>query len=334
MARNDPENTTIKKERKSVIPILKEIQKKKGLVPQVPKETDRVGFAFSTKNRVEFTLQSLDSIDQEKGFDLIWVDGSETKEGRELPKRYKFKNVCLKEYHLDIRGGPDEAIKFGLRRLLDLGYDWCGLIENDIVFNPGWFKRLMELFHLAKKDGLVVGAATVRNYETRVIEYCSNYTINWNIGAGMILFSRKAAQLILNEYPTHPITARKIYRFYAELFGIDLRGVWELWGGFIDRQMSMDWEYEMILYKKGLACVGSIPSFVTNDLGVDIKKALRTNYVTSERSNLGIAYPLITGNSLKLIQLTDPFFSLSDIMRRKIRRVYQLIKSAKKGKFF
>ncbi len=42
----------------------------------------RIGFAFSTRDRVEFTRRSLASIDTDEGFDRLWVDGSVTPEGR------------------------------------------------------------------------------------------------------------------------------------------------------------------------------------------------------------------------------------------------------------
>ena len=311
----------------SIIGKILESQRRAGVKILTPRPGDRIGFVFSTKDRVNFTLQSLLTVDQEKGFDIIWVDGSETKEGKELPTKYQFKNANLAEVHFNIRGGPDKAICFGLKRLLDLGYDYCGLIENDIIFQPGWFGKLITLFHSAAQDGLVVGAATVRNYESRVLEYRSKYTINWNIGAGMILFSRPAAQLILSKYPSYPITARKLYRFYAELASLDLKGIWDLWQGHIDRRLSPDWAYEMILYKHGLACVGSIPCLI-NDLEFDVNKARRTNYATLEKADTGIAHPMITKKSLWWLRFADVFFNLGWMFMKMSmnRKIIKLLK--------
>jgi hypothetical protein len=306
---------------KSIIEVLIKNQKEKGAKISIPKETDRIGFVFSTKDRVDFSLCSLSSLDQEKGFDVIWVDGSDTKEGKELPYKYKFKNANLVEIHSEIKGGPDRAIKYGLKRLLDLGYDYCGLIENDIVFQPGWFKKLIELFSLAAKDGLAVGAATVRNYNSRVIEYREKYTINWNIGAGMILFTRRAAELILDKYDLLPTVGLRICRFYGELFGVDLRKNREpcsnpLGIGYL---LSCDFSYDMVLYKNGLASVGSIPSLVF-DLGFDAKKH-GLSYVSEKDSNLGILLPPISKSQFKKLILIE--FSLLFIW--KIWKIFKKI---------
>src|SRR5215831_15945439 len=114
------------------------------------KSTPKVGFIFSTKERVDLSRRSLGSIDSDSGFDLIWLDGSTSEEARRLPESIKLQKTRLVEVHLDVKGGPDAAIRYGLRRLLALGYDYCGLIENDLEFVPGWFSRLMELFRLGE----------------------------------------------------------------------------------------------------------------------------------------------------------------------------------------
>src|SRR5678816_4559553 len=124
------------------------------------KNRPKVGFIFSSKERVDLSRRSLSSIDSDSGFDLIWLDGSTSQEARRLPESITLRKTRLVEVHLDVTGGPDAAIKYGLHRLLALGYDYCGLIENDIEFVPGWFSRLMELFQLAETNDLQVGAAS------------------------------------------------------------------------------------------------------------------------------------------------------------------------------
>lgn len=295
---------------RSVIDAIRRIQRDKGLQIRVPKSGDRIGFAFSTKDRVSFTLRSLASIDSETGFDIIWIDGSDTEEGKELPNKHRFRNARLSEVHLDVRGGADAAICYGLRRLLDLGYDYCGLIENDVVFKPGWFGRLLELFHLAGEEGLVVGAATVRNYEGRVIEYRPKYTINWNIGAGMVLFTRPAVRVILDQYENLLTTARMLRRFYAETLGVDLRRAPQLFLGRIDRRLSGDDVYDLMLFREGMISVGTIPS-LAYDLEFDVWEHYQDRYVTSEKSGVGVARPFVPRSSLYANRLIDPIFSLA-----------------------
>lgn len=272
-----------------------------------PGKSSRIGFAFSSKDRVPFTVATLSSMDTESGFDVIWVDGSDTPEGKALPRNYKLQNACLVEAHSDVKGGPDHAICFGLARLIELGYDYCGLIENDMVFEAGWFKELVGLFELAASDGVVCGAATVRSYQSRVIEYRHGYFLSWNIGAGMVLFSRAAAQLLLARYQKLRMTSRSLYRFCGEMFGIDLRGLYDLWGGAPDRPLGLDWGYSPILYRHGFASVGSIPSMV-RDLEFDVSVFLRTNYVNNDQQNAGLAFPPMSARRLRWMDFSDPFF--------------------------
>ena len=290
----------------TIIDRLRKNQQEKGSRICVPDACSRVGFAFSTKERVDFTRRALAALDQHGGFDLIWLDGSDSVEARELPRACALQNARLVETHLDVRGGPDRAICFGLRRLLDLGYDFCGLIENDILLSPGWFPTLLELFHLAADEGLAVGAATVRNFASRVLDYRARYTINWNIGAGMILFSRSAAQIIVNEYPNLVATTRQLARFYAELCGVDLRGSWDLWAGRIDRRLSPDCGYDMALYRRGMACVGSIPS-LAEDLEFTVDQR-GTGYVRSSQTGAGMQYPPLARLRLFCMRLSTPIF--------------------------
>lgn len=222
----------------------------------------KVGFVFSTKDRVNLSIDSLHSIDTEGGFDLIWVDGSDTAQGKFLPDTFKFYNCKLSEVHRNIKGGPDKAIRFGLKRLMDLGYDYCGLIENDIVFKHGWYSQLMRVFELGKKDGLQVGAVTARTVDNGVLVYRPQYGIMWNTGAGMVLFTREAANIVLSTYGI--VTAKKLSRFYSNLLGDNLQNRWALWMDRKNRLLGCDWAYNMRLYKYGLVSLGIIPSMAVN----------------------------------------------------------------------
>jgi|GEM_PF-4455793 len=318
-------------EKESIMEKLIDNQNKFNRKVNIPKIGDKIGFAFSTKDRVDFTIKSLDSIDTEKGFDIIWVDGSVTTEGRDLPKNYKFKNVNLAKYYLNVGGGPDAAIQYGLRKLLELGYDYCGLIENDIVFETGWFKKLIELFDISAKEGLVPGAVTVRNFNTRVIEYNRDYTINWNIGAGMILFTREAAQLVLDNYKFLAINGIGMRRYYGKLLGFDLKDNKELFGKRLDYFLSMDYSYDRVLYKNGFCSVGTIPSMVV-DLEFDIP-TYGLSYVTKDKNNIGPVFNKISRVSLLWLSIIDPFFySLCFIWRRlrKVKRIRKIGKNIEK----
>jgi hypothetical protein len=274
----------------AIVDIIHFLQARAGTVCRTPQPGDRVGFAFSSKDRVPFTRQTLESMDADGGYDLIWNDGSDEPEARELPKNFQFRNARLVEVNYDVGGGPDRSICLGLERLLNLGYEYAGLIENDIVMQPGWFGHLMNLFELAAADGIVCGAATVRSYEGRIMEHRAGYSINWGTGAGMVLFSRPAAEVILRQYSKLKMSIRSMNAFYARLFRIDLKMWCQDRSGHAvkdDAWMTLDWGYTPMLYTHGYASVGSIPSMV-RDLEFPPGHFLLRDYVRPERMNFGL----------------------------------------------
>jgi hypothetical protein len=297
----------------SIANVIREHSRGCGVATRAPRPGDRVGFLFSTKDRPEFTEPTLRSIDEQGGFDLIWADGSDTQEGRTLPDRFPLRRARLAEMHRDVRGGPDAAIAFGLSRLVELGYDYCGLIENDVVLGPGWFAALLGAIEAASADGLAVGAATVRSYESRVLEFRDGYTINWAVGAGMVLFTREAAELVLERYRRDGLgpwtTARRVARFYRDLCGVDLRGIWDLWTGRLDRCLSSDWAYATILHEHGLASVGTIPSLATDLEDAGKPEALGTVYVDEALRGRGLWVPLVRHHSRAWLDATDPLYT-------------------------
>ena len=221
----------------------------------------KVAFCFSTYERANYSKRSLKSVD-DGDFDLIWVDGSDSEEARALPDQVQFNKCRLLEVHRDIKGSreggwhpADTAIRFSLNRCLDLDYDYIGLIENDIEFKPGWFNKIMETIDIAMKDGFNVGSVTVRNFQDRVLEYRDGYTLNWNQGAGMVLFTNRGAQDILTDYRMP--SCSDIQNFYQEFAGIDVH----LHGyGFV----GADWNFARSLYKMDQVSIGSIPSMAYN----------------------------------------------------------------------
>jgi hypothetical protein len=255
-----------------------------------PLPGDRIGFSLSSKDRLAYTLRTIQSLD-EGGFDLIWNDGSDRAEVPELSRYFQFRNVHLVETNYGVRGGPDAAICFGLRRLLELGYDYIGLIENDVVLQPGWFSTLLSLFDLAAAEGIVAGAASVLGYKSRVLEYRQGYSIDWARGAAMVLFSRPAAELLLARYSTLKLSNCEIRGFYAQRLGIALHvPEWCVGSQWMDGPLSMDWSYAPLLYQHGYASVGSIPS-MARDLEFDVQKVLRTDYVGVQQNGAGLAHP-------------------------------------------
>jgi glycosyltransferase involved in cell wall biosynthesis/SAM-dependent methyltransferase/Tfp pilus assembly protein PilF len=247
----------------------------------LPANPPRIGFALSTKERTEFTARILPGLDC-GGFDLIWCDGSTTPEGRAFASAEHFKKTPLIEIHHDVTGGPDAAIQFSLQRLIALSYDYVGLIENDIALAPGWLDAMLAAWRAAENDGFKVGAATARSMASRVLARTENYVVKWNVGAGMVLFSREAAQAVLDDYSLP--SAGEIKNFFHKNSGADLSGVWELFMDKTDRLLGADWRYASSIWKKGLVSVGTVPTFAEN-IDMDIRKDCRTDYVRKSETD-------------------------------------------------
>jgi hypothetical protein len=277
----------------SVLAALKSLQAIHKPVARRWTPESKVGFTLSTRDRFVYTMRTIKSLDAEGGFDLIWNDGSERNEVPELSRYFAFRNARLVEANYGVKGGADAAIQFGLRRLLEFDYDFIGLIENDVLLAPGWLAAMRDAFENTSQEGIAVGAVSALGYQSRVLEYRNNYSIDWARGAALVLFTREAAQLLLEKYSSLEMTSQQIRGFYAEQFGVALHvPEWAVGGRWMDGPMTLDWGYAPLLYSNGYACVGTIPSLV-RDLEFDVRTVLRTDYVRAEQNGSGLAHPTI-----------------------------------------
>jgi len=265
----------------------------------------KIGFALSTRDRFSYTMRTIKSLDAEGGFDLIWNDGSERNEVPELSRYFAFRNARLAEVNYKVKGGADAAICYGLRRLLKLGYDFVGLVENDLLLSPGWFGAMRSAFDAATNEGIAVGAVSALGYQSRVLEYRKEYSIDWARGAALVLLTREAAELLLENYSRLEMTSEQIRGFYAENFGIALHEPeWAVGGRWMDGPMTLDWGYAPLLYAHGHACVGTIPSFA-RDLEFDLRTVLRTDYVRAEQNASGLVHPQVTAPKAFASEVND-----------------------------
>lgn len=201
---------------------------------------------------------------------------------------YSFRYARVVERHLFVRGGPDATIQFGLRRLLALGYDWCGLIENDIVFLPGWFSALKQVIEQAAAEGVAAGAVSIRSYEDRGLELRGGYSINWATGAGMVVFHREAARQIVEQYDELEYTLQQMDAFYQSHLGVSLeRTIFYRNSSDKHRVFTMDWGFAPLLYRHGWATVSSVPS-LAYDLEFDVREWHGTRYLLSRDSGRGV----------------------------------------------
>jgi hypothetical protein len=233
---------------------------------------NRVVIAFSTCDRVELSRQSIEPLLGDDRFDVFWNDGSKTDEGKQFHQQNPlgFKGLCSR-----VTGGSGPAIVFALSQMLagrmnkphpDGGgktwwqdYTHIGLVENDVLLPHNWFDQTMALFDQGKADGLHVGAVSARCYEDRIFIQRPDYAICHNLGAGMIIFTREAAELVLQNYRTQWTTENR--QTFSLLAGHDIARYWAFRGG--EHMLVADWRWDSLLARHGLASFALTPSPVT-----------------------------------------------------------------------
>ncbi len=222
---------------------------------------NKVALAFLSKDKVELTKQTIQSLLQPDKFDLWWIDGSATAIGQDFPCNYGTGNF---EFRDNIRGGPDAAVAYALSTLLDHRapnidgnqYTHVGIVESDVLLHPDWFAPTFELFHRGESEGLAVGAVSARAYEDRILFQRDGYCVAHNLGWGMQIMTREAAELALSHFRTHWRSENR--NVFAHLAGLDI-GRWWAWRA-EDGCTCADWGNDRILAAHGLASLALTPS--------------------------------------------------------------------------
>lgn len=219
----------------------------------------KLALGYSTKDQVELTKQTIEPLlrsvkaKQYGGPDIHWCDGSDTDEGRAMPRHYANIDVSY-----NVRGGADSAIAWKLSQLLaaSQNYTHIGLIENDVLLDPDWLEPTMALFEKGAADGLRVGAVSARSYEDRVLIQRDEYAVMLNVGAGMIIMTRDAAQIVLDTFRTAYWPATR--KVFAQLSGIDVATFACFRGN--EQITTTDWQFEAQLARMGYATLALTPS--------------------------------------------------------------------------
>jgi hypothetical protein len=213
----------------------------------------KLAIAYSTKDEVENTKQTLDLIcDLPADYDIYWGDGSITDDGL---KYFADQRDC--SFHSEcVIGGADASIAWKLSEMLKHPYTHIGLLENDVLLDEDWFEPTMALFEKGKADGLDVGAVSARSYVDRVLIQREGYAVMHNLGAGMVIFTREAAELVLRSFRTHWWSDN--VRLFAQLSGIDLRTYAAFRGN--ETWLTTDWGWDAQLVAHGLASLALTPA--------------------------------------------------------------------------
>ncbi len=214
----------------------------------------KLALAYSTKDQVELTKQTFPRIGPVFTW---WVDGSFDPEAVAYAKSHEGYIDINIDY--GIKGGADATIAYKLSKLLNefpLEYTHIGLLENDVLLDHDWLEPTLELFEKGKADGLEVGAVSPRSYVDRILIQQGGYAVMHNIGAGAIIFTREAAEIVLRTLRTGwwPDNVR----LFAQLSGIDLRTYAAFRGN--EQPVTTDWTWEAQLARRGLASLALTPS--------------------------------------------------------------------------
>lgn len=219
-----------------------------------------VAIAVLTKDRVALTRESARPLlkgAQDKLFDLFWFDGSATDEGQRLPKEMGG-DICRSIY-ANVTGGPGIGIVTALHAMLHAShrYEYLGLVENDVLLKDDWFHSTMGLFDVGEVIKLPVGAVSARAYEDRVlVQDHDDYAVMHDLGAGMIIFTREAAQQVLHTFRAGWTTDNR--RAFQRLSGIDIGRYWAF--NFAEHWLTADWHWGVALACRGLSMLALTPS--------------------------------------------------------------------------
>lgn len=233
---------------------------------------NKVAIAFSTRDKTEQVRRVVEPLLQPEKFDLWWADGSKTPAGQALQHEHEA-SIAIGGLWSGVGGGADAVIAFNLSQMLsarttplgrpaDSGgigqYDYVGLVEDDVLLPPDWFETTVALFDAGRTDGLEVGAVSARCYEDRILVQRDGYALCHNLGAGMVIFSRRAAELVLEHFRTGWTLANR--RVFAQLSGRDIGPWWAFRGG--AHSLGADWHFDTVLAAHGLASLALTPSRV------------------------------------------------------------------------
>ncbi len=218
----------------------------------------KLAIGFSTKDQVELTEQTFSAWRVSKGntgYDLFWCDASTMSDAIGFTESYSY---ITHHFEAGIRGGADAAIAWKLSRILEdrENYTHIGLLENDVLLDEDWYEPTMALFEKGKADGLAVGAVSARSYADRVLVQRDGYAVMHNVGAGMVIFTREAAEIVLRSFRTHWWPANRL--LFAQLSGIDLATYAAFRGN--DQWVTTDWGWEAQLASHGLATLALTPA--------------------------------------------------------------------------
>lgn len=209
--------------------------------------TRKVGIAFNTKGKPNQAVRVLQSL---RGKFQLW-----NFEGGSDP----IDSFLFERQFVNVIGGPDYAAVYALTTLLKApeNFSHVGIIEDDILMtDPDWFERTMELFEIGAAVGLAIGAVSARCYDDRILIQRPTYALMHNLGYGMIILTRQAAEIALDHVRTGMTSENR--RVFCKLSSLDIGKWWAFREN--EHAICADWGLEKFLAMHGLASLALTPS--------------------------------------------------------------------------
>ena len=217
----------------------------------------KTAISVLTFNKPELVAQSLPPLlegARQHHYHLFVCDGSTTEANEKALFELAYPTANIRS---NVRGGAGAAIVYALTMMLkhEENYDVVGLVESDVLLLDNW-RDCLSLFDVGRDSNLLVGAVSARAFEDRVLFQRDGYGVMHNLGAGMVLFTRQAAQLILDNFRTMWTSDNR--RIFAQLSGHDLASFWAFRAN--EHFSTADWAWDAILAAHGLASLALTPS--------------------------------------------------------------------------
>jgi hypothetical protein len=214
---------------------------------------NKVAVSFLSKDRVELSKRTIEPLLQPDKFHTYLIDGSDTPGGKAFVEEWCRKGMTVRA---NVKGGADPAVAYALTEMLKHDYTHVGLCENDGLLHADWYGPTMALFDRGHAEGLAVGAASARGYVDRILVQRDGYAVVHNLGWGMQILTREAAELTLKHMRTSWTTENR--RTFARLSGSDIGSYWAFRAN--EHWLTPDWQNDAVLASHGLASLALTPS--------------------------------------------------------------------------
>lgn len=218
----------------------------------------KTAIAYLCCDRPELIRQTLPPIIDgsiKQQYHTYIIDGSSTKAGEDAVFELGYPTANIRS---NVRGGAGAAIVFALTTMLQHqeGYDYVGLCEADVLLPVDWYSECFALFSRGRDDGFEVGAVSSRCYEDRILIQRDGYAVCHNLGAGHIVFTRVAAELVLKTFRTAWSLDNR--RIFGQLSGTDIGTYWAFRTN--EHALTADFHWDAVLAANGLASLALTPS--------------------------------------------------------------------------